>query len=102
MKHDGIYKARLVAKGFRQRKGRDYLDIYASTAKAASFKLFVAIAAAFRWKMHHINFISAFLNTELTDQIYIELPKGIREKLPPEIYSLLLKTLYSLKQSPRE
>jgi hypothetical protein len=101
VKDDSTYKACLVAKGFRQKEGRDFLDIYASTAKAASFKLFTAIAAQFRWKMHHMDFVSAFLITEITEEIYIHLPEGFRDDFPGK-YGLLLKTLYGLKQSPRE
>jgi hypothetical protein len=101
VKDDGTYKARLVAKGFRQKEGRDYLDVYASTAKAASFKIFCAISAQFGWPMHHIDFVAAFLNAELTEEIYIHLPEGFREKHPGQC-GLLQKTLYGLKQSPRE
>jgi hypothetical protein len=79
VKEDGTYKARLCAKGFRQKEVREYLDIYASTAKAASFKMFVAIAAQLGWKLHHIDFVSAFLNPKITEEIYIELPEGFRD-----------------------
>jgi hypothetical protein len=69
VRDDGTYKARLVAKGFRQKEGRDYLDVYASTAKSASFKIFCAISAQFGWLLHHVDFVSAFLNAEVTEEI---------------------------------
>jgi len=99
IKSDGRYKARLVVKGFKQRYGKDFFEIYASVAKPMSMKILIALAAKFNWIIHHYDFVTAFLNSELKESIYIELPEGFKEE---GMVGQLLQTLYGLKQSPRE
>ncbi|KAJ5124616.1 Reverse transcriptase RNA-dependent DNA polymerase [Penicillium bovifimosum] len=101
IKHDGTYKARLVARGFRQIKDQDFHEVYAVVAKPMSFKLFVAIAASKGWPIHHVDITTAFLYAELKEPIEIKLPEGQQEEHPGFI-GLLEKTIYGLKQSPRE
>ncbi|KAL2704805.1 hypothetical protein AAEP93_000055 [Penicillium crustosum] len=66
-----------------------------------SFKIFVAIAAAKGWPIHYVDIVTAFLYAELKELIEIKLPEGQRELYPDDI-GLLMKTIYGLKQSPRE
>jgi hypothetical protein len=101
VKHDGTYKARLVARGFRQVKDLDFYEVYAVVAKPMSFKVFAAVAAAKGWYLHHVDIVTAFLYAELKEPIEIELPEIQREEYPDHI-GLLMKTIYGLKQSPRE
>ncbi|KAK2070858.1 hypothetical protein P8C59_005320 [Phyllachora maydis] len=71
------------------------------------------------WEIEQADFIGAFLNSALREEIYIEIPKGLLDLVASNkaIYKLLLKygynpstpdiiklskALYSLKQSPRE
>lgn len=75
--------------------------MYAVVAKPMSFKIFAAIAAAMGWPIHHVDIMNAFLYAELKEPIEIELPEGLKDKYPNDI-GLLMKTIYGLKQSPRE
>jgi hypothetical protein len=101
IKHDGTYKSRLVVKGFRQRAGKDYKihETYAAVAKSMSFKILIALAARFGWIIYSLDVIGAFLNSDLKEAIYIALPDGFEQSGK---CGLLLKTLYGLKQSPKE
>ncbi|KAJ6102323.1 Reverse transcriptase RNA-dependent DNA polymerase [Penicillium sp. IBT 16267x] len=99
IKADGTYKARLVVKGFRQRP-TDFGQIYASVAKAMTFKVFIALAALHRLELDHVDIVAAFLHAELKEQIYVDLPEPFAAE--PDKCGLLMKTLYGLKQSPRE
>ncbi|KAK2066360.1 hypothetical protein P8C59_000189 [Phyllachora maydis] len=89
------YKSRLVARGFMQVEGLDYTEI------------------------EQADFIGAFLNSALREEIYMEIPEGLLDLAASNkaIYKLLLKygynpstpniiklskALYGLKQSPRE
>lgn len=99
IKQDGMLKARLVVQGFHQRKGVDFNEIYAAVAKPMSFKIFIALAARGGWLLWHIDIITAFLHALLKESIYVHLPDGLKQAGK---CALLMKTLYGLKQSPRE
>lgn len=101
IKYDGTYKARLVARGFRQIKDLDFHEVYAVVAKPMSFKIFAAVAVSMGWPIHHVDIMTAFLYAKLKELIEIELPEGLKDQYPDDI-GLLMKTIYGLKQSPRE
>lgn len=93
------FKARLVAKGFKQKHGRDFHEIFAAVAKQMSVKLFLSLTARFGWLLYHVDIIAAFLHALIKELIYIHLPEGCQEAGK---CGRLNKTLYGLKQSPRE
>ncbi|KAK2073786.1 hypothetical protein P8C59_008035 [Phyllachora maydis] len=113
------YKSRLIARGFIQVEGLDYTVTYASTSIPPTWRILLAIGAVLDWEIEQADFIGAFLNSALREEIYIEIPKGLLDLAASNkaIYKLLLKygynpstpniiklskALYSLKQSPRE
>ncbi|KAK2071859.1 hypothetical protein P8C59_006249 [Phyllachora maydis] len=113
------YKSRLVARGFMQVEGLDYTITYASTSIPPTWRILLAIGAVLDWEIEQADFIGAFLNSALREEIYMEIPKGLLDLAASNkaIYKLLLKygynpstpniiklskALYSLKQSPRE
>ncbi|KAK2074909.1 hypothetical protein P8C59_009079 [Phyllachora maydis] len=113
------YKSRLVARGFMQVEGLDYTVTYASTSIPPTWRILLAIGAVLDWEIEQADFIGAFLNSALREEIYMEIPEGLLDLAASNkaIYKLLLKysynpstpniiklskALYSLKQSPRE
>jgi hypothetical protein len=90
-----------VVRGFEQVPGRDFMDIYAATARPVSFKVFIAAAAARNWLVHHVDVVAAFLNTDLKEAIQIELPEIVRDQHPGQV-GLLMRSLYGLRQAPLE
>ena len=95
------YKARLVAKGYLQQFGKDFNETYAPVAKFKSIRLLLAIAAQRNQIVYHDDATSAFLNGFLKERVLMDQPDGYVMK--SEDYKWLLrKTLYGLKQSPRE
>ncbi|KAJ5137217.1 Reverse transcriptase RNA-dependent DNA polymerase [Penicillium atrosanguineum] len=101
VKDDGTYKARLVVRGFQQVPGRDFLDVYAVTARPMSFKVFMALYAAYSWDCHHVDVVAAFLNADLKESIQIELPEIVKDEHPGKV-GLLMRSLYGLRQAPLE
>ena len=49
--------------------------------------------------MHHIDVKCAFLNGDLTKEIYMQKPEGFFSN--PYLVCMLNKSLYGLKQAPR-
>jgi hypothetical protein len=71
------HKARLVAQGFSQRYGEDYLATYSPVANVTSVRLFLATAASEGMRVEQCDVDTAFLNGELEEEIYMNLPEGI-------------------------
>ena len=70
------YKAQLVAKGFIQIRGIDYEEVFSSVARAESIRITIAMAAQFKWNLHHLDVKSAFLNGYIEEDIYVDQPEG--------------------------
>jgi hypothetical protein len=94
------YKARLVAKGYAQQLGVDYGEIFAPVAKFTSIRVILAIGANLNMEIHQMDVKTAFLNGDLTEEIYMDVPEGLVQATEDGVCKLN-KTLYGLKQSPR-
>ena len=95
------YKARLCACGYSQIQGLDYKDIYSPVVRTESLRIFLSIVAARDMEMHQMDVVSAFLNGDLEESIYMKQPPGFIDKSCPNHVCRLKKNLYGLKQAPR-
>lgn len=99
------YKARLVAKGFTQQEGVDYFETFSPVAKLASVKLLLGLAARKVWSLSQMDITTAFLHSDLEEEIYMSLPQGYTPAdgyLPPNAVCRLHKSIYGLKQASRQ
>ncbi|MBW0530298.1 hypothetical protein O181_070013 [Austropuccinia psidii MF-1] len=93
------HKARLCAQGCSQIPGLEYSDTYAPTGAMATLRLILSLGVTRNWHIHHMDAKTAFLNSPLTEDIYLRPPAGL-ELSPGKCYRLK-KSIYGLKQSPR-
>ena len=93
-------KARLVAKGYAQQVGIDYNEIFEPVARWDTIRLTLSIAASRGWKVYQLDVKSAFLHGEITEEVYVEQPKGYEVKGKENKVYRLKKALYGLKQAP--
>ena len=107
-KDDGRYKARLVAKGFSQQPGIDYEETFAPVVKFTTIRVLLALCCESDWEIRGMDVKTAFLNSELEEKIYMQVPEGVTIPARPTIPEYqqpiacrLLKSIYGLKQSPR-
>jgi len=94
------FKARLVAKGFTQSYGilRRNFRFGDQTKLHSSVALLVT---NLDWSLHQLDIKNAFLNGELEEEVFMEVPPGIDTKESFNKVCKLKKSLYGLKQSPR-
>ena len=92
------FKARYTPKGFRQIDGKDFNseETRARTAMYKTERLALAICARFDNELYQFDVPAAFLNGDLKEKVYMELPKGFADKGK---VAHLLKSIYGLKQA---
>lgn len=95
------YKARLVAKGYSQEHGIDYIEVYAPVARMDTIRTIIATAAHRSWEVHQLDVKSAFLHGVLSEEVYVQQPKGYEVVGQENKVYRLHKALYGLKQAPR-
>ena len=90
-------KARFVACGYSQRYLIDYFQTKADVAASRSIRMILAIAALKGYDLTQLDVKTAFLNSELKEEIWIHAPEGSKDK-----YWRLKKALYGLVQAAYE
>ena len=106
VKYDGKgeverFKGRLVAQGFSQKYGIDYEETFSPVARFSSIRTILAYAAQNNMLVHQMDVITAFLNGDLKEDIYMKQPPGYIKAGKENLVCKLKKSLYGLKQSPR-
>jgi histone deacetylase 1/2 len=99
---DGSHKlkARLVIGGHKQEYGVDYNETFAPVVKYHSIRIMIAFATFNNYELHQLDFVTAFLNANLNEQVYMKQPPGFETK--DNYICRLNKGLYGLKQAPRQ
>ena len=71
-------------------------------AQLSSVKTLIAVSAARKWPLFQMDVKNAFLNGELSEEVYMKLPSGYSHPSgsPHRVYQLR-RTFYGLKQAPR-
>ncbi|GJZ72236.1 retrovirus-related pol polyprotein from transposon TNT 1-94 [Tanacetum coccineum] len=94
------YKARLVARGFTQRAGIDYNEVFSPVVRHTSIRVILALTACKDYELEQLDVVkTAFLHGNLEEVIYMRQPPGYEQG---NKVCLLKKSLYGLKQSPRQ
>jgi hypothetical protein len=85
------FKARLVARGFTQIYGIDYQETFAPVVKFTSLCIMFALAAHYGLTIYQMYVVTAFLNADLDEEIYMSQPPGLPPKLHHEKRELLTR-----------
>ena len=96
------FKARLVAKSFTQKPSIDFTETYLPVIRYDSIRAILAIAAAKGMYLKQFDIGIAFLNGELSEEIYMAQPQGYIDPTKPKYYCRLKKSIYGLRQSARQ
>ncbi|KAA3474016.1 Retrovirus-related Pol polyprotein from transposon TNT 1-94 [Gossypium australe] len=95
------YKAQLVAKWFTQSYRIDYQETFSPIAKLNMIRSLLSITVNQDWPLFQLDVKNAFLNQDLIEEVYINIPFGFKTKDTQENVCKLRRALYGLKQSLR-
>ena len=96
------YKSRLVAKGYSQKQNIDYFDTLAPITRISSIHILIALASIHKLFIHQMDVKTAFLNRDLEEEIYMLQPEGCITPGQENKVCELNKTIYGLKQTPKQ
>ena len=91
-------KARFCVRGDRQIEGIDYFDTFAPVVSWATVRLMLILAIILGLYTTQVDYTAAFVHADIDTEVYIEMPRGFKEE--GKVLKLN-KSLYGLKQSPR-
>ena len=89
------YKVRLVAKGFTQEYRIDYEETFAPIGRISSIRVLLVVAAVSKWDLFQMDVKNAFLNGDLSEEVYMQPPPGLSVDSNKVCY--LRRALYGLK-----
>nr|GEZ73733.1 retrotransposon protein, putative, Ty1-copia subclass [Tanacetum cinerariifolium] len=93
------YKARLVARGFTQKAGIDYNEVFSPVVQHTSIRVILTLTACKDFELEQLDVKTEFLHGNLEEVIYMRQPPRYEQG---NKVCLLKKSLYGLKQSPRQ
>ena len=104
-KRNGTFRARLVALGYSQVAGVDFSNHYSPVLCDTSFRLILVIIQKLKLPAWSLDIETAFLNGDLTEEIFKKVPDGFNQihgegKVSGKILRLN-KSIYGLVQSAR-
>ena len=70
-------------------------------AKYTSIRTILTLAAIMKWKVHHMDFETSFLNGVVEEEVYVEQPLGFETYDRNTQVCKLKKDLHGLKKAPR-
>ncbi|GJY23715.1 zinc finger, CCHC-type containing protein [Tanacetum coccineum] len=105
LKVDGIidkFKAQLVIQGFRKKEGIDYFDTYAPVSRITTIRLLFDLVAIHNLVIHQMDVKITFLDDDLEEVVYMKQPQGFVMPGNEHKVCKLVKSLYALKQEPKQ
>jgi len=91
-------KARFCARGFEQTQGIDYHETFAPVVNWTTVRFLLIMSIILGLKTKQVDYVAAFIQSDIDTEVYVEMPRGFSE--PGKVLKLK-KSLYGLKQSPR-
>lgn len=70
--------------------------------KIATVRTVLSLAVVHNWFVHQLDIYNAFLQEDLHDKVYMELPQGFTSQGESGVVCRLVKYLYGLKQASRQ
>ena len=96
------YKTRLVAKEYTHREGIDFIETFSPISTKDSFRLIMALVAHFDLELHQMDVKKTFLNSDLSEEVYMLQPKGFKANGKENKVCKFKRSIYGIKQASRQ
>ncbi|PKU74614.1 Retrovirus-related Pol polyprotein from transposon TNT 1-94 [Dendrobium catenatum] len=96
------YKARLVAQGCSQEFGINFTETFSPVAKMVTIRMLLTMALNKQWSVTQLDVTNDFLHGDLIEEVYMRQPRGFVDTQNPDHVCKLHKSIYGLRQSPRQ
>ncbi|CAI7906503.1 unnamed protein product [Closterium sp. NIES-54] len=93
-----VFKAHYVARGFSQRQAVDFFQTFSPTPKMTTLRVQLHVTAQRDYKLHSLDFSTAFLQGSLHEEIWLCRPPGSTGSFPAGTQWSLRRPVYSLRQ----
>ena len=91
-------KARFCVRGDKQIQDVDFFDTFCPVVHWNTVRLLLILSAILRLSFRQVDYVAAFVQAPIHDDVYVEMPRGFAE--PGKVLKLK-RNLYGLKQAPR-
>ena len=92
----------MVAKGYSQVPGQDFEFTFSSVACLTTLQVLLALAVCENWEIYQVNIVGAYLQGNLDEEIYMNLPQGATIDKDLGKLWCLRRPPYGLKQAGRQ
>ena len=91
-------KARFCARGYEQTEGVDFFETFAPVVEWSTVRYLLIMSVILGLATAQVDYVAAFIQATIDTEVYVEMPRGFSQ--PGKVLKLK-KSLYGLKQSPR-
>ena len=89
-------------KSFAQKEGIHYNEVFSPVVKHTSVRILLALVTEYELELAQLYVKTAFLHGDLEEEIYLTQPCSFKVAEKENHVCRLIKSLYGLKQSPRQ
>ena len=86
--------------GNRQVEGIDFFETYAPVVSWSTVRLLLSLSLIFGLETRQVDYANAFVQAELKEDVYIEVPRGFAAAEGENMVMKLNRSLYGLRQAP--
>jgi hypothetical protein len=91
-----------VSNGYTQKEGEDFFDTYSPIARFITICVLLSLTASCGLLVYQMDVKTTFLNGELEEDIYMTQSDGFIVKGQEDKLCKLMKSMYGLKQAPKQ
>ena len=90
-----------MAKWYTQKEGIDYEETFSPVAMLKSIRILLSIVAYYDYEIWQMDVKTAFINSNLEEEIYMIQPEGFIAKNQEHMVCKLKRSIYGFKQASR-